>query len=90
MAFVQDCVITVVELKHGFCSRLCYNCSRTKSSKHGNCLMYCLKCIAGFELIIFKIHFINIVYTTVRPLLSAVLWCTKYWSQKPQINKVCG
>ena len=27
---------------------------------------------------------------TVRPLLSAVLGCTKFWSQKPRITEVRG
>ena len=31
-----------------------------------------------------------LVQSTVRPLLSAVLGRTKFWSQKPQITEVCG
>ena len=30
------------------------------------------------------------IYTTVRPLLSAVLGRTKFWSRKPRINEVRG
>ena len=32
----------------------------------------------------------SVIHNTVRPLLSAVLGRTKFWSQKPRINEVRG